>query len=917
MEREIGRGGMGRVYLARDLKLEREVAIKVLAPGPQEGQVLARFGLEARAAASLSHPNIVTVFDVDTTGPVPFIVSEYLRGATLREKLARGSLSLPVALDWAAQLARGLAAAHQKGIVHRDLKPDNVFVTDEGRLKILDFGIARRLEAVAPASAPPALHTGAGAILGTVGYMSPEQVRGEPADLRADVFSFGAMLFELLTGRRAFSRGTQAETQYAILHEDPPALPVGVPHGVDRVLRRCLAKTPGERFPSALEVEAELTRVAQPAGRGRWRWVGLALVVLGLGAGALILAGQRQGERVERRISVAAADFVNETNDDELNGLSGLLITSLEQSRRLSVMTRGRMFDVLRELGRADAVHIDEALGRALCRQAKVDALALASIRRFGEVYVIDVKLLDPVANDYLVTASEQGKGKESIPGLIDRLSERLREGLKEKGEEIRAANAAGAQHTTSNLEAYHHYFLAEQLMERTNSAEGENDQAELELRKAVELDPGFALARYRLGLVLTWTGLRTSLVELEEALRLGLPEREACVTGAWLATGRDHFDEAIALFDGCATRYPDQKDLLFAAGDLRFHRGDLAGAQPWYEQALRLDATFAPAVEHLLITWQGLGRPEKALELTTAYASRVHEAQATDFLSYAQQVAGKNELAIETLKAGMKTFPQDDDLPVRLAVALLISGDVDQAEAVMQSRTAGYSPTIDLYRGRFERVTSSLGVAAAKARENHDARREAKRLTAQALYLALGPGALSLARQTLEQVDRTQPVDFMLTWVALGDADRADQPLVAMLRRADADVRVAALRARARGPTVEAVQEYEQVSRLPYWNPWGLYDLARLRLERGEPQQAIEALRALQAMPCRVDFIFGLFYPRSFYLLGLAQERLGDTAAALASYARFLDLWKDADPGLVELVDARARVAALKGTSP
>src|SRR6185369_11408222 len=221
---QIGAGGMGVVYRARDPRLNREVAIKVLpASFSADADRLQRFAQEARAAAALNHPNILAIYDIGESGDAPYVVSELLEGETLRDRLRSGPLSIRKAIDYAMQIARGLTAAHDKGIVHRDLKPENLFITNDGRVKILDFGLAKLIhpeEGSASGEAPTVqVATDAGVVMGTVGYMSPEQVRGKAADHRSDLFAFGAILYEMLSGKRAFHGETPADTMSAILKE--------------------------------------------------------------------------------------------------------------------------------------------------------------------------------------------------------------------------------------------------------------------------------------------------------------------------------------------------------------------------------------------------------------------------------------------------------------------------------------------------------------------------------------------------------------------------------------------------------------------------------------------------------------------------------------------------------------------------
>ncbi len=263
----IGAGGMGEVYRARDERLKRSVAVKVLPPSfTQDTDRLKRFEQEAQAAGSLNHPNITAVFELGSYEGSPYIVSELLEGETLRARVSGGALPVRKATDYAIQMARGLAAAHEKGIVHRDLKPENVFVTNDGRVKILDFGLAKLTQAdgaVGPQTnfptAPPA--TEPGIVMGTLGYMSPEQVKGKTADARSDIFAFGAVLYEMLSGARAFHRETAAETMSAILREEPPDLSAtnkNVQPGLERVVRHCLEKNPEERFHSAHDLAFDL-----------------------------------------------------------------------------------------------------------------------------------------------------------------------------------------------------------------------------------------------------------------------------------------------------------------------------------------------------------------------------------------------------------------------------------------------------------------------------------------------------------------------------------------------------------------------------------------------------------------------------------------------------------------------------------
>jgi len=317
----LGVGGMGEVYRARDTRLNRDVAIKVLPePVAKDAERLQRFEQEARVLSALNHPNLLAIYDVGTQGAMHYLVSEYLQGQTLRERLGAASLPQRKVSDYALQVANGLAAAHEKGIVHRDLKPENIFVTNDERVKILDFGLAKQSQSIggltgesetltSPAPTAP------GTVMGTVGYMSPEQVRGVAVDSRSDIFSFGAILYEMLAGRRAFRAGSGVETMNAILKEDPSeldSLQIKVPPAMARIVRHCLEKNPASRFQSVRDLafalgalsgtESTAAVSAVPAPRKRvWLpWAGAALAVAaGMALGLFLWPHAPSRERLE------------------------------------------------------------------------------------------------------------------------------------------------------------------------------------------------------------------------------------------------------------------------------------------------------------------------------------------------------------------------------------------------------------------------------------------------------------------------------------------------------------------------------------------------------------------------------------------------------------------------------------------
>jgi serine/threonine protein kinase len=445
----IGAGGMGEVWRARDARLGREVAIKLLpASLCSDSQRLHRFEQEAKAAAALNHPNILAVYDLGTQDGVPFIVSELLEGETLREKLRSESLPLRKAVEYAIQIARGLGAAHDKGIVHRDLKPENIFITNDGRVKILDFGLAKLIHPGANGNGQgliPTVVSEPGAMLGTVGYMSPEQARGREADHRSDIFALGAVLYEMVSGKPAFHRETAADTLSAILKEDPPELAASnsrVSPALDRVVRHCLEKNSNERFQSARDIAFDLELLSDsstsislptappPSHRRRWMAASAALLLLVSSCAVAFLLGHRNTSPrapvfhrlTFRRGSIRAARFAPDgqtvvygaawdgtpvqlfttrydSSDSRSMGLQSGQILSISSNNELAILLHPETFEPFRQRGNLAQVSLAgggprELLENIECADWTPDG-GLAIVRRADDASTSSLNLLE------------------------------------------------------------------------------------------------------------------------------------------------------------------------------------------------------------------------------------------------------------------------------------------------------------------------------------------------------------------------------------------------------------------------------------------------------------------------------------------------------------------------------------------
>jgi tetratricopeptide (TPR) repeat protein len=923
--RELGRGGFGVVYEARDQELGRRVAFKAVRAGSNVALREERLLREAESAASLSHPCIVTLHDVGRCEHGPYLVLELLRGQSLAERLASGPVPLGEALRIAAKVAEGLAHAHRQGVVHRDLTPGNVFLCEDGQVKVLDFGLAHAFGQRRQAGGTPA-------------YMAPEQWRGAPEDERTDVFALGVVLYQALTGAPPFPGDDGGRA--ALGPRPAPALEVPGAPAVGVLVGRLLEKDPVRRPRDGAEVLAALAPLGQEVERGagagvahgahparpaRRRWRAAAAVVAALaivaGAGAALLLRGRPAPMPAGPVAVAVADFTNQTGDPELDGLSGLLITSLEQSQRLSVLTRVRMLDVLRQQGKVGVEVVDEALGREVARAAGVRALVLASIRRFDRLYAIELKVLDPERSAYLFTLLEQGEGKAAVPGMIDRLSERTRERLvAETREERDASRVKVADVTTSSFEAYQHYFRGDQLKESIRY-----EQAIAEYRKALAIDPNFALPHWRIAYLGEFTGMDDAdrRAEMEAALRNvdRVPAKERLLFQAWQKhlDGKD--EEAHALYARAAEAYPQDKEVLFLAGDLYLHEDRITEGLPYFERAVALDPFWEPARMHLSDSLAFLLRGDELYRRAAEWVEKAPSASAYRALCAAHGLAGRWDQAVD---AARKAYELDGSVYSRseLHVALVMAERYVEAEVLARATASPGASPMDrsekaselvealAYQGRWREATRAIDGVPADQRDR-DAVVDNLRLG-----LLLGDAdpepALATVRRLLALPDTPDHLKMRhglalaLAW--LGDTAGATQligglPVTSGHRRLVEAVVAwkAGERDRALADLRELAQGGEAWTRPEAWAILGM--VAR---EEGRDADVVAAAEGLRQLPLMGDWRCWA-YPRSLFAAAEASERLGDRARARAFLDRLLLMWKRADPDLPYLKEARA----------
>jgi tetratricopeptide (TPR) repeat protein/tRNA A-37 threonylcarbamoyl transferase component Bud32 len=921
---ELGKGGMGRVYRVEDTKLKQEIALKLIKPEiASDKKTIERFRNELRTARMIAHKNVCRMFDLGETEGTHFITMEYVHGEDLKSFIHRsGQLAVGTALRIAKQICEGLSEAHRLGILHRDLKSSNIMIDKEGNARIMDFGISRSIEGKGL--------TDAGVVIGTPEYMSPEQAEAKATDHRSDIYSLSVILYEMVTGQLPFVGDTPLSI--AMKHkgetpEDPHNLNPQIPGDLSQLILKSMAKAKEDRHQSAGQLFSDLANIErgipttqrQIAKRKPFTSKELTLtlsakklylpafIIIAVAiVGFILWRPWHKGRTIpfSERDWILITDFKNLTGDKIFDqSLNTALTVNIQQSKYVNVFPRSRVKETLQRMGKEAVDTLDEELGNEVAQREGIKALISCSINQVEDVYTLTAGIIDPNTQVTLMREASQANRKERVLDALDDLASKIRKDLGESLKDIQELNVSLPKATTSSLEALKNY--AEGLQAKSNK------EAEALYLKAIELDPDFALAHARLGGYYS-TFSRDPLKgkeHLEKALSLldRLTEKEKLWIQALVPDYLGNRDNAIINYKVYLTKYPDDSDGWFRLGYSYMRFGHYEQSIDAFTKVLEINPKSSGAYINIATCYSFMNKNKQAVE---NYLKAFDISPKTLLVPNINHEFGFTYVEMGEIQKARETFKK------------MISEEGGNKATGNRSLAL-----LDMYQGKFSDAIDHLkeSILLNKSMNAHLSEMR-DRLYLASAYQA--KGMLDASHEEVYTAYKMREKTYLEPWwlhligksfARQGTLDKVENLLEDISDRMNEESKNdrASLNI-LKGEIELAKKNYGEAVELlgVAYNlrddNYVLESLAYAYFKKGDMDKAIEKYEHLTSNPS-LGWEAQECWIQAHFQLGKIYEKKGETTKSLEYYRRFLDIWKDADPGLPDVEDAKKRLAELE----